>query len=248
MPNEVNKTRPLLEVKDLVISYDRVHVLNNISLHVNENELVTLIGANGAGKSSTVKAISGLVNIVNGSITFDGQDITRKSAHEIVKMGICQIPEGRQIFPDQTVQDNLILGAYTIIRKQKKKVYELIEREFERFPILGERRNQMAGTLSGGEQQMLAISRALMLSPRMILFDEPSMGLAPIMVDKVIETILDIRKSGVTIMLIEQMATIALAIADRAYILQTGTMKMEGDAKEIRSSPEVIESYLGGSV
>ena len=153
-------------------------------------------------------------------------------------MGICQIPEGRQIFPDQTVLDNLILGAYTIVRKRKKEVNELIEREFARFPILGERRYQLAGTLS----------RALMLKPKLILMDEPSMGLAPIIIDKVIETILDIRKKGTTILLIEQMANIALAISDRAYILQTGTIKMEGDAKEMGSNPEVIDTYLGGSV
>lgn len=245
---EMNEKQPMLEVKDLVIAYDRVRVLNNINLHVNNDELVTLIGANGAGKSSTVKAISGLVTVVNGGIFFEGQEITKKPANEIVKLGICQVPEGRQIFPDQTVLDNLTLGAYTVIRKQKKEIKELMEREFERFPILGERRHQMAGTLSGGEQQMLAMSRALMLNPKLLLLDEPSMGLAPIMVDKVIETILNIRKAGVTVMLIEQMATIALSIADRAYILQTGTMKMEGDAKDMRSSPEVIASYLGGSI
>jgi branched-chain amino acid transport system ATP-binding protein len=238
----------MLEIKDLIIRYDRVHVLNEVSLHVEENELVTLIGANGAGKSSILRAVSGLVSIANGSISFQGQDITGKSADSIVKMGISHVPEGRMIFPDQTVHDNLIIGAYTIVRKQRKHVHELIEREFERFPVLGERRNQLAGTLSGGEQQMLAMSRALMLSPKLLLLDEPSMGLAPIMVDRVIETILSIRKQNVTILLIEQMASVALSIADRGYILQTGTIVMDGAGQDLLERPEIIYTYLGGNI
>ena len=238
----------MLKVNDLVISYDRIHVLQEVSLRVDEGEIVTLIGANGAGKSSILRAISGQVNIVNGSVTFEEANIVGKKPYDIVKLGICQVPEGRKIFTNQTVMDNLILGAYTIIRSDRKKVLALIEREFERFPILKKRQNQLAGTLSGGEQQMLAMSRALMLSPKLMLLDEPSMGLAPIMVDKVVETILEIHKEGVTILLVEQMASIALEIADRAYVLQTGRITIEGTGKELKENPAVFESYLGGKI
>lgn len=238
----------MLHIKDLVICYDKVKVLKEVSLEVNRGEIVTLIGANGAGKSSILRAISGLVKIVNGRIIFEGQDITGRKPHEIVASGICQVPEGRKIFADQTVLDNLILGAYTIVRKKKKHVQDMVEREFSRFPILRDRRNQLAGTLSGGEQQMLAMSRALMLNPKLLLLDEPSMGLAPLMVDKIIETILEIEKAGITILLVEQMASLALEIADRAYVIQTGTVKLSGTGKELLDSAAVVESYLGGQI
>lgn len=232
-----------LVIKDLNLYYGGIHALKDINLKVMEGEIITLIGANGAGKTSTLRAISGLEKIKSGSITFDGKPINEVEAHKLVAGGLSHVPEGRKIFGNLTVMENLELGAY--LRKDKeevKKDYELI---FEKFPILKERIKQNAGTLSGGQQQMLAIGRALMNRPKMLLLDEPSMGLAPMVVKQIFDTIVEINKTGTTILLVEQNANMALSIADRAYVLETGSVVLEGDAKELMKNDKIRAAYLG---
>ena len=233
----------LLEVKDMYFSYGKVEVIHGISFHVNKGEIVTLIGANGAGKSTTLNTVCGLQRVKSGAISFMGADITKESPQSLVKKGMRLVPEGRQIFPAHTVEENLLLGAYT--EKNNDLIRENMEKMFQRFPRLKERRNQTGGTLSGGEQQMLAIARALMTSPEIIMLDEPSLGLAPIIVSEVFELLKDINNDGVSVLLVEQMANAALKISDRAYVLETGNMIMDGTSEEVAGDPRVIEAYLG---
>lgn len=235
----------MLQVTDLVVNYGHIQALSGINLEVNEGEIVALIGANGAGKSTTLAAISGLVRAASGGITFNGKDITRAQPYEIVRLGLAHVPQGRQIFADQTTLDNLRLGGFTRARDQEITAQNL-EREFHRFPILKKRQNQMAGTLSGGEQQMLAISRGLMTTPSFLALDEPSLGLAPLIVTEIGRTIRELNDAGMTILLVEQMATMALKLAHRAYVLQTGAIVLEGTGKELMQHPEVAKAYLGG--
>lgn len=234
----------LLKVQDLQVNYGAVQALRGISLEVFAGEVVTIIGGNGAGKSTLMKALSGLEPAASGSIWFEGQDMTREPGHLRVSRGIAQSPEGRQVFADQTVRDNLLLGAY----HRKISVHELeadIEAQFAIFPRLRERQAQMAGTMSGGEQQMLAIARALMAKPKLLLLDEPSLGLAPLIVREIFSIIQSLQQKGVTILLVEQMANQALAIADRAYVLETGSITIQGRGKELRADPKIREAYLG---
>lgn len=234
----------MLEVKDLVVSYGAIKALQGISFDVNSGEIITLIGSNGAGKTTTLHSLSNLVKKDSGSIVFDGQDITNMAADKIVKMGLVQVPEGRRVFANMSVKENLEMGAY--LRKDKAKIAELMEYNFEFFPRLKERLNQMAGTLSGGEQQMLAMARAIMTGPKLLLLDEPSMGLAPIIVDEIFEIIRKISENGTTILLVEQNAYKALSIADRAYILETGNIIKGGDAKVLINDSSIKAAYLGG--
>ena len=215
-----------------------------ISLEVNEGEIVTLIGANGAGKSTTLRTISGLLKPKTGSITFLGQSIAGVRAHEIVKKGISQVPEGRRVFAEMTVMENLDLGAF--VRKDKAGIQQDLKHVFELFPRLEERKNQSAGTLSGGEQQMLAMGRALMSRPKLLLLDEPSMGLAPLLIKEIFNIIVDINKSGTTVLLVEQNANMALSIANRAYVLETGRITLSGKAQDLAASEDVRKAYLGG--
>ncbi|AUS97598.1 ABC transporter ATP-binding protein [Clostridium thermosuccinogenes] len=234
----------MLEIKNINVYYGVIHALKNISLKVQEGEIVTLIGANGAGKTSTLRTISGLVKPSDGSILLDGKEISGINAQEIVKMGISHVPEGRRIFPDMTVLENLELGAF--LRRDKAEIKKDMEKVYERFPVLGRRRKQLAGTLSGGEQQMLAMGRALMSRPKIMLLDEPSMGLAPLLVKEIFEIIQDINSQGTTILLVEQNANMALSIAHRAYVLETGSIVLEGPAKELAQSEDIKKAYLGG--
>lgn len=234
----------LLQVDDLNVFYGAIHALHGISFHVEEGEIVTLIGANGAGKSTTLNSISGLVRARSGSIQFKGDEITKTPAYEIVKKGIVQVPEGRKIFAPLTVRENLDMGAYT--RGDAKGIKDSLERVYGRFPRLKERLNQYGGTLSGGEQQMLAMGRALMSEPELLLLDEPSMGLAPFLVDEIFDIIGEIHSQGTSILLVEQNAQMALSIADRAYVLETGRLVLEGPANEVAANPEVKQAYLGG--
>jgi branched-chain amino acid transport system ATP-binding protein len=234
----------LLEVKDLNVFYGAIHALQGISFHVEEGEIVTLIGANGAGKSTTLNTISGIVRARNGNIKFKGQEITRTMAYDIVKMGVVQVPEGRKIFAPLTVMENLEMGAYT--RDDKDNIKKSLERVFQSFPRLKERLKQYGGTLSGGEQQMLAMGRALMSDPELLLLDEPSMGLAPLLVEEIFDIIQEINEHGTSILLVEQNAQMALSIASRAYVLETGRIVLEGDAKDVADNPEVQKAYLGG--
>ena len=234
----------LLEVSDLNVFYGAIHALQGISFHVEKGEIVTLIGANGAGKSTTLNTISGLVRARGGSIKFKGQEITKAPAYEIVSMGVVQVPEGRQIFAPLTVSENLDMGAYT--RDDPKGIKQSRERVFKSFPRLRERLSQYGGTLSGGEQQMLAMGRGLMSEPELLLLDEPSMGLAPFLVDEIFAIIEEINAQGTSILLVEQNAQMALSIADRAYVLETGRFVLEGPAQEVAANPEVKEAYLGG--
>jgi branched-chain amino acid transport system ATP-binding protein len=231
-------------INELNVYYGVIHALKNISLYVNEGEIVTLIGSNGAGKTSTLRAISSLVKIKSGEIIFKDKNITGKKAAEIVKMGISHVPEGRRIFPDMTVYENLSMGAY--LRKDKDGVKQDLEMVYHRFPILKEREKQLGGTLSGGEQQMLTMGRALMSRPKLLLLDEPSMGLAPIYVQEIFSIIKDINQTGTTILLVEQNANMALHIAQRAYILETGSIVQSGNAQDLLNSDEVKNAYLGG--
>ncbi|MGF6213935.1 ABC transporter ATP-binding protein [Comamonas sp. 4034] len=234
----------LLRVESLQVHYGAVQALKGVSLHVNAGEVVTIIGGNGAGKSTLMKAISGLEPAAGGSIAFLGQDITRMPGHLRVPLGIAQSPEGRQVFADQTVHDNLLLGAYH--RKDGAAAIAAdIERQFATFPRLSERRGQMAGTMSGGEQQMLAIARALMARPQLLLLDEPSLGLAPLIVKEIFAIVRQLKQQGVTILLVEQMANQALVVADRAYVLETGRFTLEGSAADLRRDPKVRAAYLG---
>ena len=234
----------LLEVNDLHVAYGSILAVKGISLQVNEGEIVTLIGSNGAGKSTTLRTISGLLKPKSGSITFAGQSIEGKEGHEIVALGLCQSPEGRRIFPRMSVRENLELGAF--LRSDKVAIATDLERVLDLFPKLRERYEQRGGTMSGGEQQMLAVARAMMGSPKLLLLDEPSMGLAPVLVDMIFETIIKIRQQGITILLIEQNAAAALEIADRAYVLESGVIKMSGKASELAVDEAVTKAYLGG--
>ncbi|NPV92443.1 MAG: ABC transporter ATP-binding protein [Firmicutes bacterium] len=231
-------------IENLNVYYGAVHALKGISLRVPEHSIVTLIGANGAGKSTTLKTISGLLKPKTGAITFGGKTINGVAAKDIVRMGISQIPEGRRVFANLTVMENLEMGAY--LRRDRAGVQQDLKMVFERFPRLGERRIQFAGTLSGGEQQMLAIGRALMSRPRLMLLDEPSMGLAPLLVREIFEIVKEINQAGTTVLLVEQNAHMALSIAQYAYVLETGSIVLEGPAAELAESAEVKAAYLGG--
>lgn len=234
----------MLAVKDIDVYYGAIHALKKLSVHVEQGSIVTLIGANGAGKSTTLKTISGLTRPKSGSITFKNEDITRVLPENIVSLGISQVPEGRRIFAAMSVMENLEMGAF--LRKNKADINNDIEMVFTRFPRLKERRKQTAGTLSGGEQQMLAIGRALMAKPELLLMDEPSMGLAPLLVKEIFEIIKDINSHGTTILLVEQNAHMALSIADYAYVIETGEIVLQGSARELMHSEEVKKAYLGG--
>ncbi|MDY6268055.1 MAG: ABC transporter ATP-binding protein [Selenomonadaceae bacterium] len=235
---------PMLNISDINVYYGAIHAIKGISLVVNQGEIVTLIGANGAGKSTTLRTISGLLKPKTGSITFQGEDIAGTPAHKIVSLGISQVPEGRRIFAEMTVMENLDLGAF--IRKDKDGIAADKKHVFELFPRLEERQDQVAGTLSGGEQQMLAMGRALMSRPKLLLLDEPSMGLAPLLIKEIFSIIEDINKSGTTVLLVEQNANMALSIANRAYVLETGRITLSGDAKKLAASEDVRKAYLGG--
>ncbi len=233
----------LLEVKEIHAHYGRIEALKGVSLSVAEGEVVTLIGSNGAGKSTTLRAITGLTPASSGSVVIDGEDVTHVPAHEIVDRGIALSPEGRHCFPRMTVRENLDLGAYR--RSKDAGVAEDLERVFQLFPRLKEREKQKAGTMSGGEQQMLAMGRALMANPKILLLDEPSMGLAPNLVQRIYETIAEINRGGMTILLVEQNANYALDISRRGYVLETGRVVLEGESDMLRTDPEVRRAYLG---
>ncbi len=230
----------LLEIKNLEVFYGVIQALKGISFEVNEGEVVTLIGANGAGKTTTMQSIMGLIPSRHGSITYDGQEITKVPCHKIVKLGMTQVPEGRRVFQHLSVYENLLMGAYT-----KKDFKDSLEYIYDKFPRLKERKNQVAGTLSGGEQQMLAMGRALMSRPKLLMLDEPSMGLSPLLVDQVFDIIKDIHKDGTTVLLVEQNAKKALSVADRAYVLETGSIALSGNAKELMNDDSVKKAYLG---
>ena len=234
----------MLEIKDLEVSFGGITALKGISLTVNDGEIVTLIGANGAGKTTTLRTVSGLVKPRAGQVLVDGKDVTRLSAQARVKRGLVQVPEGRRVFPQMSVLENLELGAY--LRKDSKAVAADLDDVFARFPRLADRRKQHAGTLSGGEQQMLAIGRALMGRPRILLLDEPSMGLAPLLVQEIFAIVSEINQAGTTVLLVEQNANMALQIADRGYVLETGKIVLAGTAAELTSTDEVKRAYLGG--
>jgi branched-chain amino acid transport system ATP-binding protein len=234
----------MLEVHNLNVFYGAIHALRGIDFRLEQGEIVTLIGANGAGKSTTLNTLSGILPSRSGNIIFEGTDITRMPAPDIVRQGIIQVPEGRKIFATLTVMENLEIGAYTQV--DKNQIQRDIDYAFQLFPRLKERRSQLGGTLSGGEQQMLAIARGLMAHPRLLLLDEPSMGLAPILVEQIFEIIADINSRGTSILLVEQNAQMALSIADRGYVMVTGNVSMEGDAHDLLENPQVIEAYLGG--
>lgn len=234
----------LLEVKDLVVSYGAIKALKGISFSVDKGEIISLIGSNGAGKTTTLHSVSNLIKKISGSIIFDGVNITNLSADKIVKMGLIQVPEGRRVFANMTVKENLEMGAY--LRRDKTQIKKDMEWCYELFPRLKERLNQISGTLSGGEQQMLAMARALMSKPKLLLLDEPSMGLAPILVDEIFDIITKISSSGTTILLVEQNAYKALSIANRAYILETGNITKTGRASDLINDNSIISAYLGG--
>lgn len=233
----------MLEIKDLCVSYGAISALKGISLTVNDGELVTLIGANGAGKTTTLHTISGLLKAGSGTIMFDGVDIQKIPSHKIIELGMAQVPEGRHVFAQMTVLENLYMGAYSI--SDKKKIDENIEWVFSHFPRLKERSKQLAGTLSGGEQQMLATGRAIMTNPKIVLMDEPSMGLSPLLVSEIFSIIKELQKSGITILLVEQNAKMALSIADRAYVLENGKISMSGNASDLLNDERVKKAYLG---
>ena len=234
----------MLEIKDLHVYYDNIHALKGISLNVKQGEIVSLIGANGAGKTTTLQTISGLIQSKQGNIIFEGKDITKEKSHKICEIGIAQVPEGRRIFSRLLVKDNLKLGAFTIkdspenLEKDRARFYEV-------FPRMSERKNQMAGTLSGGEQQMLAMGRAIMSRPKLLILDEPSMGLSPLFVKEIFAVIKKLNEAGTTILLVEQNAKMALSISHRAYVIETGNITLEGNAKELMHNPEIKKAYLG---
>ena len=233
----------MLEVRDLQVYYGMIHAIKGISFDVNQGEVIALIGANGAGKTTTLHTITGLLAPKSGSVLFEGKDMTKVPAHKIVSMGMAHVPEGRRVFAELSVYENLKMGAYT--RKDKKEIEESLANVYKRFPRLEERKNQMAGTLSGGEQQMLAMGRALMSKPKIILMDEPSMGLSPIFVNEIFDIIRAVSESGTTVLLVEQNAKKALSISDRAYVLETGTITMSGKAKDLLEDEAVKKAYLG---
>lgn len=233
----------LLEIKDLEVNYGVIKAIKGVSFDVNEGEIIALIGANGAGKTTILHTITGLIQAKKGSIVFDGKELTKTPPHKIVSMGMAHVPEGRRIFQQLSVLENLKLGAYT--RKDKSEIASTLKMVYERFPRLEERKNRVAGTLSGGEQQMLAMGRALMSKPRIILMDEPSMGLSPLLVSEIFDIIKVINESGTTVLLVEQNAKKALSIADRAYVLETGKITLSGDAKDLINDESVKKAYLG---
>ena len=234
----------MLEVKDLEVYYGMIQAIKGISFEVNQGEVIALIGANGAGKTTTLQTITGMLQAKKGHILFEGQDITKVPGHKIVTMGMAHVPEGRRVFANLSVYENLKLGAYT--RKDKNEIAQSLEMVYESFPRLKERRNQFAGTLSGGEQQMLAMGRALMSKPKLLMLDEPSMGLAPILVEQIFDIIRELHTAGTTILLVEQNAQAALSVADRAYVLETGRITLSGTGKELMASDAVRKAYLGG--
>lgn len=233
----------MLEVSNLKVNYGMIQAIKGISFKVEEGEIIALIGANGAGKTTTLHTVSGLLKAREGSILFNGKELTKTQPHKIVEMGMAHVPEGRRIFQQLTVYENLILGAYT--RSDKKEIAENLEMIYKRFPRLEERKKQIAGTLSGGEQQMLAMGRALISNPKIVLMDEPSMGLSPLLVSEIFDIIQSINKSGTTVLLVEQNAKKALSIANRAYVLETGKIVLEGDAKELMNNDQIKKAYLG---
>ncbi|TFZ39884.1 ABC transporter ATP-binding protein [Soehngenia longivitae] len=233
-----------LGIKNLKVNYGSIEALKGIDISVKEGQIVALLGANGAGKTTTLRKISGILEAKSGSVQFFGEDITKLPPHKIASKGIIQSPEGRQVFRDLTVEENLMIGAYTI--KNKKELKNNFDRVYSYFPVLRERKNQIASTLSGGEQQMLAIGRALMGNPKLLLLDEPSLGLAPLIVKNIFHIIEEIRKDGTTVLIVEQNALQTLKIADYAYVLEVGKVGMEGSAKELRNNSSLIEVYLGG--
>ncbi len=232
----------ILNIENINVYYGQIHALKDVSLKVNEGEIVALIGANGAGKTTTLRTISGLLRSKTGSIKLMGNDISHTEAHKLVSMGVAHVPEGRHVFLQMTVQENLEMGAYTNSANLKEGIADV----YERFPRLKHRMNQIAGTLSGGEQQMLAMGRALMSKPKLMMLDEPSMGLAPILVQQIFDIVKELNKAGTTILLVEQNAEMALEIADRAYVLETGKIKLSGTGKELAQSDEIKKAYLGG--
>ena len=233
----------MLEVQDLQVYYGMIHAIKGVSFHVNEGEIIALIGANGAGKTTILHTITGLLAPKGGEVVFEGKDITKTPAHKIVELGMAHVPEGRRVFAQLSVYQNLKMGAYT--RSDKNEIEESLEMVYKRFPRLEERKNQMAGTLSGGEQQMLAMGRALMSKPRIILMDEPSMGLSPILVNEIFDIIQSVSASGTTVLLVEQNAKKALSIADRAYVLETGKISLDGSAKDLLNDDSIKKAYLG---
>lgn len=233
----------MLEVKDLEVYYGVIQAIKGVSFQVNQGEVIALIGANGAGKTTILHTVTGLLSPKRGSVVFEGKEITKVPAHKIVSMGMAHVPEGRRVFAELSVYENLKMGAYT--RKDKKEVEESLANVYKRFPRLEERKNQMAGTLSGGEQQMLAMGRALMSKPKIILMDEPSMGLSPIMVNEIFDIIRAVSESGTTVLLVEQNAKKALSIADRAYVLETGNIVLEGKAEDLLENDSIKKAYLG---
>ena len=235
---------PLLLVDDIHVYYGNIHALKGVSLEIKRGEIVTLIGANGAGKSTTLNSISGLVRPRSGAIHYDGREITNVPAHKTVTLGVSQSPEGRKIFPRMSVRENLEMGAFS---RSGQNLKDDFERAYDLFPVLRERRNQPGGTLSGGEQQMLAMGRALMAQPKLLMLDEPSMGLAPMLVEKIFEIIQEINEQGMTILLVEQNANVALEISHRGYVMETGTIVLTADSKALLSNPQVQEAYLGAA-
>lgn len=235
----------MLSANNVCVNYGMAEALRGVDVQVHKGEIVALIGRNGAGKTTLLKAITGLVKIKDGEIRYKGERLDGKSAHAIMRGGIGHVPQGRQVFGDQTVEDNLILGAYTKIRKNPRQVQEWLEREYGRFPRLKERAKQMAGTLSGGEQQMLALSRTLMADPEFLVLDEPSMGLSPLYVKLILDTVRQLREEGKTILLVEQLAAAALSISDRAYVLSSGIVELTGPAQDLLHDEKVVQTYLG---
>jgi branched-chain amino acid transport system ATP-binding protein len=234
----------MLKVTDLNVHYGAIHALKGVSFELKEGEIVTLIGANGAGKSTLLNTISGILPASSGSVEYLEEDISNSAPQIIVRKGIVQVPEGRRIFPSMTIMENLEMGAYSV--DDRDQTQSKIEEMFDKFPILRKRSKQLGGTLSGGEQQMLAIARGLMANPKLILLDEPSMGLAPVLVEQIFDIIHDINQQGTSVLLVEQNAQMALCVADRAYVLETGKIVLQGDAQEVLMNPKVIEAYLGG--
>ena len=233
----------MLEVKDLEVYYGVIQAIKGVSFHVEKGEVIALIGANGAGKTTILHTVTGLISPKKGSVIFEGKDITKVPAHKIVSMGMAHVPEGRRVFAELSVYENLKMGAYT--RTDKAEIEDSLKNVYKRFPRLEERKNQMAGTLSGGEQQMLAMGRALMSKPSIILMDEPSMGLSPILVNEIFDIIRSVSESGTTVLLVEQNAKKALSIADRAYVLETGNITLEGNAKDLLEDDSIKKAYLG---
>ena len=233
----------MLEVKDLEVYYGMIQAIKGVSFHVDQGEVIALIGANGAGKTTILHTVTGLLSPKKGSVVFEGQEVTKIPAHKIVSLGMAHVPEGRRVFAELSVYENLKMGAYN--RKDKSEIEENLQKIYERFPRLKERKNQMAGTLSGGEQQMLAMGRALMSQPKIILMDEPSMGLSPILVNEIFDIIQEVSKSGTTVLLVEQNAKKALSIADRAYVLETGRIALEGRAEDLLRDDSIKKAYLG---